>query len=117
VGLGTVAVLATQRERIVPKTKGVRRSAEQILHGFTRTTAPMPRLTTIVLVDDNVQSGKSIAALDRLLGGSRPTFAFAVAVTDAQKCSDALKPRTFTIEYDDENDVLEPACVLHPPRR
>lgn len=117
VGLGNVAILATQRERIVAKTKGVRRSAEQILRGFTRTTTPIPRSTTIVLVDDNVQSGKTIAALDRLLGGSRPTFAFAVAVTDAQKCTDALKPRTFTVEYDDEADVLQAACVLDPPRR
>lgn len=117
VGLGTVAVLATQRERVVPKTKGVRRRADEILRGFVRTATPIPRSTTIVLVDDNVQSGKSIAALDRLLGALRPTCAFAVAVTDAQKCTDALKPRAFTIEYDGEADVLEATCVLDPPRR
>jgi hypothetical protein len=117
VGLGTVTVLAVQRERVIAKTKGVRRGADEILRGLTRTASLIPRSTTIVLVDDNVQSGKSIAALDRLLGASRPTCAFAVAVTDALKRTDALKPRTFAIEYDDKAAVLEARCVLDPARR
>jgi hypothetical protein len=116
VGLGTVAVLVAQRKPIVAKTKGVRRSADEILAGFVRTSTPLPKGTTIVLVDDNVQSGNSIAALDRLLGASRPTYAFAVAVTDARTCSDALKPRTFTIEYGDHAEGLEVTCVLDPVR-
>jgi hypothetical protein len=70
----------------------------------------------IVLVDDNVQSGNSIAALDRLLGASRPTAAFAVAVTDARECKDALKARGFTIEYDDEAGGLDVLCTLGPAR-
>jgi hypothetical protein len=65
-----------------------------------------------VLVDDNVQSGNSLAALDQLLGGSRPTSAFAVAVTDAHACKDALKPRTFTIAYDEAAEPLDVTCVL-----
>jgi predicted amidophosphoribosyltransferase len=112
VGLGTVAVLAVQRAPMVAKTKGVRRTADQILAGFVRTSAAVPRSTMIVLVDDNVQSGNSIAALDRLLGASRPTAAFAVAVTDAHECKDALKARGFTIEYDDEAEGLEVRCTL-----
>jgi len=117
VGFGNVAVLATQRERVVPKTRGMRRSADEILRGLIRTAIPMPRSTTIVLVDDNVQSGKSIATVDRILGGARETCAFAVAVTDAQKCSDALQPRRFTIEYDAESSTLDVRCAPDPQRR
>jgi hypothetical protein len=112
VGLGTVAVLAAQRAPVVAKTKGVRRTADQILAGFVRTATPIPRSAMIVLVDDNVQSGNSIAALDRLLGASRPTAAFAVAVTDARECKDALKARGFTIEYDAGTARLEVVCTL-----
>lgn len=116
VGLGTVAVLAVQRKPMVAKTKGVRRTADQILTGFVRTSAPIPRSAMIVLVDDNVQSGNSIAALDRLLGASRPTAAFAVAVTDARACKDALKTRRFTIEYDAGAPRLDVVCTLEQPR-
>lgn len=116
VGLGTVAVLAVQRKPVVAKTKGVRRTANEILAGFTRTTAPIPKSTTIVLVDDNVQSGGSIIALDRLLGASRPTYAFAVAVTDSKASADALKARGFTIEYDDAAKWLDVTCRLDPVR-
>jgi predicted amidophosphoribosyltransferase len=116
VGLGTVEVLAVQRKPVVAKTKGSRRTANEILAGFTRTATPIPRATTIVLVDDNVQSGKSIAALDRLLGASRPTYAFAVAVTDSQPSADALKARGFTIEYDDEDAALDVRCTLDAVR-
>jgi hypothetical protein len=96
-----------QHKPVVAKTRGVRRTADDILAGFTRTSTPIPRSTTIVLVDDNVQSGGSIAALDRLLGAVRPTYAFAVAVTDSKTCADALKPRGFRIEYDEQSDWLE----------
>lgn len=66
VGLGTVAVLAVQRAAVVAKTKdrGPRRTADQILAGFVRTPIAVPRSAVIVLVDDNVQSGTSVAALD-----------------------------------------------------
>lgn len=101
VGLGTVAVLALQRERVVAKTKGARRSAEEILRGFARTPAPIPRPDVFVLVDDNVQRGNSVVALDRLLGAGCATAVFAVAITDAKAADDALKPRRFTIEYDE----------------
>lgn len=116
VGLGTVAVLAVQREKVLPKTKGLRRTADQILDGFVRTSIAMPRSTVVVLVDDNVHSGRSLAALDRLLGASRPTSAFAVAVTDARESKDALKARGFTIEYDDTADELDITCALDPVR-
>lgn len=111
-GLGTVSVLAVQRQAVVAKTKGLRRSADQIFAGFVRTPSPIPRANVIVLVDDNVQSGNSLAALDRLLGCSRPTSAFAVAVTDSRACKDALKPRGFAIEYDETTRELDVARTL-----
>ena len=111
VGFGRVAVLAVQRKPVVAKTKGARRTADQIFEGLTRTSTPIPRSTTIVLVDDNVQSGSSIAALDKLLGASRPTAAFAVAVTDSQPYSSAAKARGFTIEYDETTPSLDVSCV------
>lgn len=116
VGLGTVAVLAVQREQVVAKTKGLKRTADQILAGFVRTSIAIPRSTTIVLVDDNVQSGNSIAALDRLLGASHPTTAFAVAVTDALECGDAIKPRGFSVAYDATADALDVTCSLDSVR-
>ena len=107
VGLGTVAVLAVQREPVSAKTTGTRRTADQILEGLARTSVAIPRSTTIMLVDDNVQSGSSIAALDKLLGASRPTAAFAVAVTDSDEYVDAMKARAFTIAYDEKvKDLL-----------
>jgi hypothetical protein len=59
-----------------------------------------------------VQSGSSIAALDKLLGATRPTAAFAVAVTDSHACTDATKARGFAIEYDEDADSLDVTCVL-----
>jgi predicted amidophosphoribosyltransferase len=112
VGLGTVAILAVQREIVAAKTKGFRRTADQVLAGFARTATPIPRSSVVVLVDDNVQSGNSLAALDRLHGASRPTSAFAVAVTDAHECKDALKARGFRIEYDETAKVLDVTCRL-----
>ena len=112
VGLGTVAVLAVQRKMVIAKTKGSRRTADQILDGLVRTSILIPRSNVIVLVDDNVHSGNSLAALDRLLGASRPTSAFAVAVTDSHECKDALKARGFTIEYDETAKVLDVTCRL-----
>jgi len=58
-----------------------------------------------------VQSGNSIAAVDRLLGASRDTFAFAVAVTDARASKDAVQPRRFTVEYD-ETTPITVSCKL-----
>ena len=112
VGFGRVAVLAVQRKPVVAKTKGHRRTADQIREGLVRTTMAIPRATTIVLVDDNVQSGSSIAALDKLLGASRPTAAFAVAVTDSREYADATKARRFTIEYDEDATSLDVTCTL-----
>lgn len=112
VGFGRVAVLAVQRKAVAAKTKGNRRTANQILEGLTRTATAVPRGTTIVLVDDNVQSGSSIAALDKLLGASRPTAAFAVAVTDSMPHADATKTRGFTIEYDETAEILDASCKL-----
>jgi predicted amidophosphoribosyltransferase len=112
VGFGDVAVLAVQRKVVKAKTTGNRRTADQIFEGLVRTVTTVPRATTIVLVDDNVQSGSSIAALDKLLGASRPTAAFAVAVTDSQTYTDAMKARGFTIEYDEAAAHLDAACVL-----
>lgn len=118
VGLGNVAVLAVQRVPVVAKTnnRGPRRTADQILAGLARTTAPLPKSGAIVLVDDNVQSGNSIAAVDRLLGATRETFAFAVAVTDACECKDAVKPRRFAVEYDEEAEALAVTCRLDAVR-
>lgn len=112
VGFGRVAVLAVQRKPVVAKTKGERRTADQILDGFVRTSTPIPRGMTIVVVDDNVHSGASIAALDKLLGGSRPTAAFAVAVTDSQQYGNAMKARGFTIGYDETMPTLAVSCSL-----
>jgi hypothetical protein len=112
VGFGRVAVLAVQRKPVVAKTKGERRTADQIFDGLVRTSTGISRGTTIVLVDDNVQSGSSIAALDKLLGASRPTAAFAVAVTDSQPYTNAAKARGFTIEYDEAEPSLDVTCLL-----
>lgn len=115
VGLGRVAVLAVQREPVVAKTSGSRRTGEEILRGFVRTSMPVPRSDVVVLVDDNVQSGNSLAALDHLLGGVS-TAAFAVAVTDAEACKNALKPRRFTIDYDEAAPSLRVTRTLGPVR-
>lgn len=112
VGLGHVAVLAVQQSPTEGKTAGNRRSADQIFAGLARTPTPIPRSTTLVLVDDNVQSGSSIAAVDKLLGASWPTAAFAVAVTDSQPYEDATKARRFKIEYDESADSLEVSIAL-----
>ncbi len=112
VGFGHVAVLAAQRKPIEGKTEGNRRTANQIFAGLARTSTPIPRGSTLVLVDDNVQSGASIAALDKLLGASRPTAAFAVAVTDSQPYTDAAKTRKFEIEYDETADDLVVSLIL-----
>jgi adenine/guanine phosphoribosyltransferase-like PRPP-binding protein len=104
--------LAVQRKPVEGKTKGNRRTADQILAGLARTSTPIPRGITLVIVDDNVQSGASIAALDKLLGSSKPTAAFAVAVTDSQPYADAAKARHFTIEYDETADHLDVSCLL-----
>lgn len=101
-----------RRKPVEGKTKGNRRTADQILAGLARTSTPVPRGTTLVIVDDNVQSGASIAALDKLLGASRPTAAFAVAVTDSQPYADAAKARRFTIEYDETANSLDVSCIL-----
>jgi hypothetical protein len=55
---------------------------------------------------------RETVALDCLLGASRATSAFAVAVTDAQPCKHALKGRSFTIEYDETTRPLEVARSL-----
>jgi predicted amidophosphoribosyltransferase len=107
-----VAVLAVQRQPVIAKTRGSRRTADEILGGFARTSTPIPKSDVVVLVDDNVQSGNSLAALDRLLGATLPAAIFAVAVTDANACGDALKPRRFTIEYDDTRSQLDVICKL-----
>jgi hypothetical protein len=112
VGFGHVAVLAVQRKAVESKTKGNRRTADEIFAGLARTSTPIPRGSTLVLVDDNVQSGASIAALDKLLGASKPTAAFAVAVTDSQPYEDAAKARTFKITYDESDDELNVSITL-----
>lgn len=115
VGFGHVAVLAVQRKAVegkTSKTKGPRRTADEIFAGLARTSTPIPRSSTLVLVDDNVQSGASIAALDKLLGASNPTAAFAVAVTDSQPYKDAAKARTFEIAYDETDDELYVSITL-----
>ncbi|MGN6106201.1 MAG: hypothetical protein ACTHU0_13925 [Kofleriaceae bacterium] len=118
VGLGTVAVLAVQRAPVIAKTanRATRRSARQIFEGLARTSVPIPRSGAIVLVDDNVQSGSSLAALDLLLGVSRATAAFAVAVTDARPCHSALAGRGFVVDYDEGAPDLDVTCTLSPPR-
>lgn len=112
VGFGHVAVLAVQRKAVEGKTKGNRRTAAEIFAGLARTSTPIPRGSTLVLVDDNVQSGASIAALDKLLGASKPTAAFAVAVTDSQPYEDAAKARRFKIEYDETDVELDVSITL-----
>ncbi|MBC7978782.1 MAG: hypothetical protein H7138_27675 [Myxococcales bacterium] len=81
-----------------------------------RTAIPIPRGGVIVLIDDNVHSGRSLAALGRLLGASRTTSALAVAVTDAEPCKDALKGRKFRVEYDETSPDLAVTRVLEPVR-
>lgn len=99
VGLGSVRVLAVQRHPVAPKTTGNRRTADQILANLERTTVPIPRGGVIVLVDDNVQRGASLAAVDKLLGAANAVTAFAVAVTDSVARADACAPRAFEVRY------------------
>jgi hypothetical protein len=115
-GLGTVTVLALQHRPAQPRTRGNRRLVGETLSNLTRTATPIPRGGTLVLVDDNVRSGASIVAVDKLLGATTATVAFAVAATDAQPCVDACRPRRFTLTY--EPDLDEPNVVrnLFQPR-
>lgn len=115
-GLGSVAVLAVQRRPVEPRTHGNQRDADETLTNLVRTSAPLPRGGTLVLVDDNVRSGASIVALDTLVGATRLTTAFAVAVTDSKPCGNAFRPRRFTLTYDPRRTPLEVECALQLPR-
>jgi hypothetical protein len=57
-------------------------------------------------------NASQVRGLDKLLGASRPTAAFAVAVTDSQPYTDAANARRFTIEYDETADSLDVSCIL-----
>ena len=59
-----------------------------------------------------MQRGNRLAALDGVHGAARPTTAFAVAVTGAHACRDAVAPRGFTIEYDATAAVRRVRCTL-----
>lgn len=109
-GLGTVRVLAVQRVPVAPKTTGNRRSVQGILDGLLRTDIAVPDRGVIVLVDDNVQRGASLAAVDLLLGATGQVAAFAVAVTDSHPHEDAGIPRRFDVKY--EPDVSPLAATL-----
>lgn len=111
VGLGSVRVLAVQRRPVAAKTTGNRRTADQILANLERTNVPLPRRGVLVLVDDNVQRGASLAAVDRLLGATSVVTAFAVAVTDSRERPDACAPRAFEVLYDPRRQPLEVALT------
>jgi hypothetical protein len=115
-GLGTVALLAVQREPVEPRTKGNRRDVATTLANLIRTASPMPRHGSIVLVDDNVRTGASIVAVDMLLGATATTVAFAVAVTDRQACESALLPRRFTLAYEPDERSPSVDRSVSPPR-
>jgi hypothetical protein len=110
VGLGTVSVLAVQRRPVTSKTEGAHRSAEQILCDLERTSIAVPRSGVLVLVDDNVQSGRSLAAVDMLLGAARPVSAFAVAVTDSRARATATKSCRFHVSYEPKRP-LDPVVI------
>jgi len=112
VGLGTVRVLAVQRRAVAPKTTGNRRTADEILGNLKRTAVAVPRRGALVLVDDNVQRGASLAAVDKLLGASGIVAAFAVAVTDRRERADACQPRTFEVRYDPDATPLDVALSV-----
>lgn len=113
-GLGQVRVLAVQRRPVEPKTRGARRTVNEVLAGFVRTAAPVPRSGLLVIVDDNVQRGHSIAAMDRLLGSRLPTAAFAVGITDARPCNDACALRVFRVHEEERNGGTV-ALEVSPP--
>lgn len=115
VGLGTVRALVVQRRPVEPKTRGNRRTADEIVAGLVRTSTPIPRSGVIVLVDDNVQRGHSVAAVDHLLGADLPTSVFAVGITDALPCKDACIPRAFQVEYDEAPSIAV-RLLVKPPR-
>jgi hypothetical protein len=115
-GLGTVAVLAVQRQPVEPRTRGNLRDVAETLANLVRTPAPMPRQRTLMLVDDNVRSGASIVALDMLLGSTATTLAFGIAITDADPCDDALRPRRFTLSYDPSERSPRVQRSVNPPR-
>jgi hypothetical protein len=100
-GFGVCRVLAVQRSAVPSKTTGHRRPGAEILANLERTPEPSPQQGVVVLVDDNVQSGQSLAAVDRLLATSCPVAAFAVAVTDSRPRFDACVPRRFRVTYDE----------------
>lgn len=105
-GLGTVRVLAVQRHPVAARAAGHRRTAQEVFDGLVRTTVAAPRTGLIVLVDDNVNHGASLAALDALLGASLDVAAFAVALTDSQPRPDAYDRRRFDVKYDPEERPL-----------
>lgn len=116
-GLGSVAVLAVQRRPVEARTQGNRRDAQETFRNLVRTPVSLPRSGALVLVDDNVRSGASIVALDALLGASRPTTVFAVAVTDSQPCADACRPRRFELVYEPSESPLHVRTrAVQPPR-
>jgi predicted amidophosphoribosyltransferase len=100
VGLGRVRVLAVQRRPVAAKTTGNRRTPDEILEGLVRTSETVPRRGVLVLVDDNVQRGASLAALDKLLGAAGAVAAFAVGITDSRPRANAYTPRRFDVEYE-----------------
>lgn len=105
-GLGNVKVLAVQREPVTARAAGHRHSAQEILEGLVRTTTTVPRSGVLVLVDDNVNHGASLAAVDVLLGASLEVAAFAVALTDSQSRENAYDRRRFDVTYDPDRRPL-----------
>ena len=73
---------------------------QQVLDNLMRTTVAIPTSGTLVLVDDNVNHGASLAAVDKLLGARLDVAAFAVALTDSQRQVDAYARRRFEVRYD-----------------
>jgi hypothetical protein len=114
-GLGTVAVLALQRRAVEPRTRGNRRDLVESRDNLIRTASALPRAGTVVLVDDNVRSGASMAALDHLLGATRACAIFAVAVTDASPCADACRPRRFSLRYQPSDLTTGVERILQQP--
>ncbi len=105
-GLGDVRILAAQAGRLPPKHEGNDYTAVELRGNLRRTSTAAPRSGVIVYVEDNVHRGRSIIALDQLVGGPARVAVFTVALTDSAPRSDAYTPRKFSISYDPDDDAL-----------
>jgi hypothetical protein len=113
-GLGQCAVLAVNRAAKPAKTTSGRRTADDLLANL-EIHAERPTGADLILIDDLVTSGASLAALDKLLGASGKVRAFCVAQTDSTACASAYDPRSYVVRYDPDAPSLEESLTISSP--